>query len=210
MTRLSRREGFTLIELILVIAIMGVATTMGIVMLFNVAGSWKVTTTRTALDANADQVLRYIGLDMAELVSSKVAGATVKGVAQTITTEAFYKIPLENDVLTIPVEIKEKGVAHRAEIVYTVDRSQGNNTLVRKAQLPGGAGKSETGLRIVPGVNVLAFRAEFLPRTPGGAWQAGWSDAVPPKAVRVTVTIGDPYKPQEQVLRKAVFPVEVN
>ena len=197
------------LELILVIGIMGVALTLGITMLFKVGSAWHTTTTRTALDANADRALRHIALDMAEILSSKTSETTVKGVAQTITTEDFYKIPLENDVLSIPVDVMDKGLAHRGEVVYSVDRSKGS-ALVRKTQLPGGGADAAKDLPVVPGVNVLSFRAEFLPRTPGGAWQAGWSDSTPPKAVRVTLTVGDPYRPQEQVLRKAVFPVEVN
>ncbi len=57
---------------------------------------------------------------------------------------------------------------------------------------------------------VLAMRIEYSERRSDGSWFAAWTKPELPAAVRVSLTIMDPLRPNEQISRKTVFPIWVN
>ncbi|HNR34609.1 MAG TPA: type II secretion system protein, partial [Candidatus Hydrogenedentes bacterium] len=79
MNRSRPPRGFTLLELLTVIALMGVATTMGITMLFKVSDAWRETTRRMELDELASRIFNEMRKDFALVVSPAVDGASIRG-----------------------------------------------------------------------------------------------------------------------------------
>ena len=53
---------------------------------------------------------------------------------------------------------------------------------------------------------VVGFRVEYL--DDDGAWRREWDESGLPRAVRVSLTLMDPIRPETQIARKAVFPIQ--
>ena len=82
-------QGFTLVELILVIAILGILTTMGVVMFGRINNAWTLTRNRTELDAKAEYALDQIRQDLTDLVSPALTGAPLQGADAAVPDAAF-------------------------------------------------------------------------------------------------------------------------
>ena len=208
MTRLSRSRGFTLLELILVISLMGVATTIGMVMFSRISDTWRQVTISTELNATADIIFNQVRQDLSEVVSAKLSGAAIKGTQQAVRDKRFFKVSLEDDQIVIPVEIVPGPDARlrRLDVKYHIDRKDGGSTLMRTSTAPGAAEGSS--VKVADGV--LAMCIEYMGRQPGAAWQRDWTQAAAPSAVRVSVTLMDSVRTSEQAARKAVFPIRVD
>ncbi len=199
--------GFTLLELLTVIALMGVATTMGITMLFKVSDAWRETTRRMELDELASRIFNEMRKDFALVVSPAVDGASIRGSGRTATDDRFHRVPLEDDRMTLPVSLplKPDEPPRRVDVTYRIDRQDGKTALLRTINLPGEAGAP---IKVADGV--LAMRIEYSERRSDGSWFAAWTKPELPAAVRVSLTIMDPLRPNEQISRKTVFPIWVN
>jgi prepilin-type N-terminal cleavage/methylation domain-containing protein len=190
----KRSAGFTLIEIIMVLALMGVAATLGTVIFSRISDVWKQTTIRTELGVTANMIFDQMRRDFSEVVSPKLSGAVVKGTSQSVRDNRFFKVAIEDDQVVIPVEIVAgpDGRVQRLDVKYHIDRKDGGATLMRTMARPGGA---ETAtVKLADGV--LAMAIEY----------AGTG----PSAVRVSVTLMDSVRTYEQISSKAVFPIEVN
>ncbi len=209
MNRRRAHAGFTLLELIVVLSLLGAATTMGGVMMFKISDAWRLTTIRTDLGAKADAIFSAMRQDFDECVSAKLAGVAIHASAQTANDDRFYRIPLESDDVTIPVEtaLGPGARAQRANVHYFIDRKQGAPVLMRETRLPGGEAVSAS-LKVAEGV--IAMSIESIGKGPESGWQRGWTEPSAPGAVRVSLTLSDPDRPMEQVARKAVFPIKVD
>jgi prepilin-type N-terminal cleavage/methylation domain-containing protein len=219
---MSRRRyvvGFTLIELIVVISLMGVATGLGVTMFVRVTSVWQTTSARTELNRRADDIFGGMRRDFATMVSAKLAGETVRGSSRTAQDERFFKILLEDDRVVIPVEtvVTPDGAPVRAAVTYHVERKEGGHSLMRTTRLAGGEKAPSTSVKVADGV--LALRVEYADpeetdkTDPAGVWQNEWTKPVSPRAVRVSVTLADPDRPDRvdlQIARKAVFPIKVD
>ncbi len=212
MTKSASKHGFTLLELLVVIALMGVATSMGMVMLSRVSDQWRSTSVRASLDDRAAYVFGQIRQDLADVLSASLSGLSIQGVSQTASSAlpgAAAVVP--DDTLTIPVELAPAPNAplQRAGITYHIERKDDECTLMRTARLAANkaAGASLGSVKVADGV--LAMRVEYQGRAAGDAWQPQWSKPSLPGAVRVSITLRDPERTYEQIARKAVFPIEV-
>ena len=210
MNRTRRRIGFTLIELIVVLSLMGVATTLGVVMFARVTDVWKQASIRTELDATVNNVFEQMRQDFDAVVSGKLAGVSVRGATQTAQDKRFFKIPLEDDQVIVPIEIAPGPGARvqRADVRYVIERKEDMPTLVRTTTLSGSPNAPVTHLKLAQGV--IAMRVEFIGKGPESSWQKDWLQAAAPGAVRVSLTVADPNRYYEQISRKAVFPIKVD
>ncbi|MCX5758558.1 MAG: type II secretion system protein [Candidatus Hydrogenedentes bacterium] len=199
MTRSRHTSGFTLLELLTVIVLMGVATTMGVMMLFKVSDAWRDTARRIELDEMANRILDELRQDFGAVVSPSVDGASIRGVTRTANDARFFKIPLEDDRVTLPASLpmKPDGPPERVDISYQVNRQDGQTALLRTVNTPGAAGAPA---KVADGV--LALRFEYVEHGSDGAWHVGWSKPALPAAVRVS--------PYEQISRDTVFPIRVD
>ena len=202
--------GFTLLELLVVIALMGVATSLGMVMFFKVGDTWRRIEIRAELDARANYAFEQMRKDLTEVVSAKVSGFSVRGVTQTTQDKRFFKIPLEHDRIAIPVQLPAQPgrAAVCANVGYHIERKDGAYTLVRTTGPLGPEWPAANPLKVADGV--LAMRIEYLPEAHDAAWRTQWSKPTLPQAVCVSLTLMDPHRTYEQIARKAVFPIRVD
>lgn len=207
MSRTRKANGFTLLELLTVMVLMGVATTMGITMLFKVSDAWRETTRRMELEERASRIFNEMRKDFAVVVSPSVDGATIRGSCRSASDNRFYRVPLEDDRMTLPVSLRLKPdePPRRVDVTYQIDRQSGRTVLLRTINIPGAAG---TPFEVADGV--LAMRIEYGERHSDGSWFPAWTKPELPAAVRVSLTLVDPFRPTEQISRKTVFPVRVN
>lgn len=188
---MMRRRGFTLLELIIVISLMGIASTMGTVVLFKVFGIWQGVTERAALEARADTIA-------ADLRAVLLTNQKAEGFAIVCADKAAPGAGLPEDRLQLA------NASTLAETVYEINRELPVPRLVFRQSINGAAAE-----RVVA-EGVLAFCVEFLPRQAGAAWQRGWQQNQLPAALRVTLVLGRPDQPWNQILRRLVAPICTN
>lgn len=199
-------DGFTLLELLVVIGLIGVITTWGYVILFRVDAEWNDLRRRTELSDAADTIFETMRADFGALAPSKLSGVSISGVEGEYRDPSRVLRDMYNDSVTLPILGPENRAAQK--IRYYVDRSEGRDAIVREATPLGAAMSSITPL--YPQVNVAYLRCEFATETENGLeWLLGWERPEPPTAVRISMTLENPDYPYIQVSRKAVFDVRV-
>lgn len=203
----TRRGGFTLLELLVVIALMGVVGTLGTQLFVSMTTSWSSVLQRTQLDAHADSVFNQLRHDFEKVVSPRLTGMSMTGADQTAEEERFWNQTLGNDTLAFAVlePVGPKGdVLRCVQAKYYVNRAEGRDLLTREVS---DFGQSASDRSAVLGENIVSLSFEYL--AADGTWAQGWDRPELPQAVRVSMTLVNPDS-LEQVTRKAVFPVRVN
>jgi type II secretion system protein J len=198
--------GFTLLELLVVIALMGIVSTLGTQVFFAMTDAWTSTRQRTELDAQADQIFKTLRHDFEQIVSPRLAGVSVKGVTREAQDPRFYNQNLGDDELSFAVlqPVGDMESVRCVQARYYLNRSEGATVLTREVKDFGYADK--TAVRLPVSQNVLSFYAEYL--AADGQWEKTWDRPELPEAVRVSLTLVNPDS-LEQVTRKAEFPVRV-
>ncbi len=74
MTRPVRKSGFTLLELIVVIACLGVISSVGVQMFVVMTTAWNSLKIRTELNSRADSIFNQMRLDFGEVLSARQSG----------------------------------------------------------------------------------------------------------------------------------------
>jgi len=209
MSMREHNQGFTLLELILVVALLSVVTSLGVSIFMKVSDAWDVTHAQTEMEARAGYLFDQMGQDFGQMVSHKLTGASIVSESQTAQDTRFFRIPLRDDRVTIPVELAPRPgqPPQRVEVTYNIERKDGACTLMRSTRVAGAKGPG-TSVAVADGV--IAMGIEYAGKTPGSAWQAPWTQAGIPGAVRVNVTLMDPDRIGQQISRKAVFPILVD
>lgn len=204
MNRRRRPAGFTLMEVLVVIALMGIVTTLGFNVFLKMTDAWQSTRTRTALDRTAAQAFNAIREDLSHVVSPSLVGLALSGVDGTTRDDTrFFGIDLGDDSLALSTlaPMGAEGVERAVVVKYYVRRGSGQETLVRAI------GSQET--EVAEGVVSL----EFEYAAPDGLWQSEWNSDKLPKAVRVSMTLLNPdmaVQMGEQIVRKAIIPIYVS
>lgn len=206
MKNVTKRGGFTLLELLVVIALMGVVGTLGTQLFVSMSTSWGSVLQRTKLDEQADNVFEQMRHDFEKVVSPRLTGVSMTGADQTAEEERFWNQTLGNDTLTFAVleMVDRRQETFRCvQAKYYVDRTEGKDLLTREV--------NDFGLpasdKVVLGDDVVSLCLEYL--AADGTWAQAWDRPELPQAVRVSMTLVNPDS-LEQVTRKAVFPVRVN
>jgi prepilin-type N-terminal cleavage/methylation domain-containing protein len=210
----SRHAGFTLMELLVVIATMGIVATVALSAFFGMTASWREVSSRAALDRQAEAAFELIRADLADLVSPALAGTSLKVVNKTHSSrDEYVAAPTrDDDELTFPVLLEAAdGSRVPGLITYFVSHEDDpatpedeGNTLKRlQADLAG----NYIGSSRAAEARALWFSVEFA--TPDGRWAPEWTEPQPTTAVRVSLTLQDP-DTGEQVIRQAVLPVFAN
>jgi len=189
-----RTSGFTLLELLVVIGIMGVVTAVGGTTFVRMMGAWSDVRSQMELNRAAEQILETMRQDFAAVVSPSLAGMPLIATDQE---EASNQI-----ILPVAAPTTQGGRTAGATVQYHINED--HNELMRTAHPRFGIG---TPARVAQGV--LEMRIECLPKG-SGSWQQSWERPELPGAVRVSLTVADADNPlRDKVSRKAVFPIYV-
>lgn len=214
MTAPQQDRGFTLVELITVLAVLTVVSTLGTMAYLQIDGRWRSVHKRTELHAAADAIFAQMRGDFANLLAPRRTGLALSGETATYRDEdigGYWQVAFDDDRLILPVELfnSAEGVAERRRVMYRIDREPPLPVLVRSegpldAAVPAGA-----AMALPPGraPGVLAMAIEYLQ---DGEWGRTWDRAGAPDAVRVSLTLRDRNRPDEQIARRAVFAVQVD
>lgn len=211
MTPRRNTPGFSLIELVVVLALLSVVSSLGAIAFFRVDARWRTDQVRGRLHAAADTIFAEMREDFGTVLSGRLSGAPVRGVANTYVDarerSRFWHIGFEDDQVILPVESQNPatGLLERHNVMYHVIRDSDGSRLVRHYgaltdPLPSGAASDLHNAA----VEVLALCAEF---SDGTAWQRGWNHSDAPRAVRVSLTLKDKNRFYEQIAQKAVFTI---
>jgi prepilin-type N-terminal cleavage/methylation domain-containing protein len=203
MVRQKRQHGFTLVEVLTVITVMGVVTGLVATMFVTMTDTWKRAKVRTDLTRQADAALEMIRQDLADTLAPNLAGAAISGKRQYLDGNAQYPGTLWNDRIKIPVQSADSAVP--VWVLYYVNR-QGDHPVLMRKLWPLSADdpkvvQNAPEQAVLPGAVML--RVEYQPRG-GGEWQLGWNKAESPGAARISVVVGDEQFRGEQVARKSV------
>lgn len=208
MTPKHARRGFTLIEILVVLAVLGVVSTIGFTAFFNVAGAWRLSTFRLDLGRTAEAALDAIEADINHLASSRRTGHALKGI-DVLNEQVKYQgmVRLEDDRLILPlIRSGREGKTERLAVQYQVDRESGSDFVLYRTfgKLDG---STPEGARTPIAEGVLTFEIQYLD---GGTWHDQWDADHHPEGVRVSMTVMGPRpRTQEQISRSAFFPIHV-
>jgi prepilin-type N-terminal cleavage/methylation domain-containing protein len=199
-------RGFTLFELLVVLSVMSVVTTIGVTAYSRVTGVWRVSAMRMELGSTADAIFESIRRDLENVASSRRTGQVIQGIDVLSEDAMFGRVPLDNDRIVLPiVQVGVKGTTERLAIRYHVRRDGVPDQLMRT--LGPMDGSEPNGASQIIANNVLALDIEYLS---DGTWKPAWSGATQPEAVKVHLTLsGAGQWRTEQITRSAVFPVYV-
>ena len=206
MNKIRESKGFTLFELLTVLAILSVVTTIGTGVFIKVADLWRVTTVRSQLDVTARYVFDFMRHDFDHVLSKQLCGHTLTGEQRLEENKRYKMVRLEDDSISLPVEEVNSitGLVERGRIAYEIDRKGATPTLYRLRTTVDG--NEDTALRQQVAKGVLAMRIEYQE---AGVWHPDWHKDVLPEAVRVNITICDAERTWEQITRKTVFTIHV-
>lgn len=205
----ARKSGFTLIEMLVVIGILGVITGIGARMFSGMLSHWNAVERRIEIDTVADQVFDDLRQDVASIVPSSLAGAGMVGARESAQVpvpgprSAFRTV--DSDRLAFPVLLRtEDNRSVTATVTYFVQHRTEDqiSRLVRKVETPDGLSATSSPAW---GRGITEFRVEFADES---GWVETWSKPGLPTAVRIHLVVVDPITGlNEEIARKAVFPV---
>lgn len=209
---IDRRAGFTLIELLVVLSILSVVTTLGTTAFITITTAWNEQKIMAELDQLAQDAFAAIERDLSDTLSYELSGVAIAGTNRNQRDDGAWRETYNaDDVFSIPIQgsSAQRTRQRSAKVGYYVDRSSGGASLVRTI---GGLYKGfpTTGREdLIPRASAIAFRVEYLSKDPDKLWVAGWDRAGHPEAIRLSLTLEDPDRPEFQVSRKTVLRVHV-
>ncbi len=205
----ANRSGLTLIELITGIAVLSVVSTIGMGVISGAMDGWSVAKINRNLDHNAQNVFDQMRGDFGRVAPSALTGVGLVGGElrsddpdRTGATrmDSFFVLPVSNQ--------QSQGADLMASVMYRLVREEGKPTILQRTMGPLGAKQPEGGaLTLLAGSVPLGLRAEF--QNAQGDWLKEWKEAGLPEAVRVSLTLRDENRPNEQIVRKSVFALHV-
>lgn len=204
------RKGFTLVELLVVMAVMGVVSGLGATAFSQMTSLWRDVRVRAELDSIADDAFEAIGKDIAQMISADVSGVAIRGVTATHRDVGRYSDrQLANDSVAIPIsELTADGKRLPRMVRYEVSRENDRDLLMRTVGKLGEENPDGGPLEVINRANVARFRVEYASAAGHWRWLANWTrPGVNPRAVRVSMTLVDPVDTRRQIVRKAVFSV---
>lgn len=204
-SRLATR-GFTLIELLTVLMVLSVVSTLGVSAYFQLSSYWNATARAVDQQVTIDRIFQSFQSDLDQLLSAKLTGHALHGETRLESERRYKMVQLEDDRVVLPVEYQNPatGAWTRASVMYHIDRSAPVPVLRRTlgelgAETPAGASE-------IVAEGVLSLRIRY--HTAEGVHDA-WSQARHPDSVAVSLVLQNPTRPEEQIARRALLPVQV-
>ncbi len=202
-----RRSGFTLMELMIVILIMGVVSTMGISIWLRVNEVWGASIDHEKLDQKTVHAFSLMREDFAASLLPEVTGVPLVGESSSYTNEnEYWNVQMPADRISFSLrEPDRNNREHAAVVTYSFDPT--THLLIRRVKALGIANAPSRDTTLLDGV--LSFRGEYLAED--GTWKKEWKEKSMPVAVRVSVCLSNEPggRPDEQICRKAIFPIHV-
>jgi type II secretion system protein J len=203
---MTKRNGFTLLELLTVLAVLSVVSTLGVTAFFKITDYWQVTTLRQQMHVNSEQAFGSMRDDFGNLLSYQLSGFALSGTARLEDEKRYGRVPLEDDAVVFPITYVNPLTEQREQrmVRYGIDRVGVVPRLVRHTGPLGSERPSDQEEVIAEGV--LSMRCSYFD---GAQWRSEWPAGPLPEAVRVSLVMQDPDRPYEQIARTQVFTLKV-
>ena len=200
------RSGFTLFEMLTVIAVLAIVTTIGMRLFFRVTDLWKTTAVRMELNTKADTIFDLMGHDFSQILSSELSGVPLVGQAAMEEVKRYKRVRLEDDRIILPIEYQNPliGRTERVSVMYHIERDEGAPKLMRTLDALGK--NPPEGTKQLVAENVLSMRIEY---GDGKAWLPAWARPEMPDAVRLSLVLTGADRSYEQIARRTVFAIRV-
>ena len=199
---MTRRGGFTLLELLVSLAVLSVVSTLAVSAFISASDYWNDLCATVQLEKNATAALDSMGEDFARILPSRLSNTALRGTTGNFLDDShFWQATFEDDRVEVAVDQYNAASKHRetATVAYSIDRHSKVPRLVRTAK---GSAATET----VVAANVAGLRFSWYD---GKQWSDAWEQAGLPRAVRVSLSLIDPVRPGRNLARTAVFNVNV-
>ncbi len=208
MIQRTKRRGFTLLELLMVLAILSVVTTLGATTFIRMTSLWRDTSASMDLNAKCVDVFNMIRNDSERILSAQRSGLAIQGVDALEEEATLNRHYPENDALILPIQQRRMGEGpwEQLAVGYRIDRTESANPkLVRSVGPNDGSVPSQAAQILAEAV--VSMNITYLDGEKG--WVKQWSAAHHPEALRVSLAIGMVNRPGEHISREAVFPIHV-
>jgi type II secretion system protein J len=207
MQRRAKQSGFSLLELLMVIAVFAVVMTLGSKIFIQMGDVWGQTEDRVDLEDQAVGAFAAMRADFDQIIPSSISDAVISSTEAEAET-SLYRVTLADDEFILPV-YTWSSVQNRmasARVQYKVERRGTSSRLVRTTgDLYGDS--VEGNLQSVAD-NVAGFDVQFV--GPGDTvWLDNWTGPGFPKAVRVSLLMEGSSLADSRVARVAVMNIHV-
>lgn len=205
MTR--RRAGFTLMELLVSLSLLGVVSTIGVTAFFRVADHWTAAVRTQRLETQASAALDAIREDLDRVLSPRTGAGAFSSVCQTARHSfGTVEATANDDKISFPVVQKNvaTGGFERAVVTYEIDRHAALPRLMRKVRGTDAGAPAGASVVIAEGV----FSMSVLCGDPPDM-TCGWDAPESPELVVVSLGMADPASPGAGLSRAATFELHV-
>ncbi len=199
---MKQHRGFTLLELLVSLAILSVVSTLTVTAFISANSYWDDLRAKTQLEQNATAALDSLRDDFGRIVPSRLANAALRGSTGSATDDSHsWRSTFEDDRLEMTVDQYNTASKLRemANLAYFIDRHNQVARLVRATR-----GSAAAELVVAP--NVAGLRFSWFD---GKQWLNTWQQTGLPRAVQVSLSLVDPTRPGRNLARTAVFNVNV-
>jgi prepilin-type N-terminal cleavage/methylation domain-containing protein len=201
------RGGFTLFELLVVLGVLAIVTTIGGTAFSALTDAWRIVSLRNTLNERAIALFDSIRRDTEQLVAPQLSGVPLLGIPATEEQKRYGRVPLESDRVILPIALNAPdGSLLRQSVMYSIDRS-GAVPVLRRTPAKFGETAIDGALGTPLAQGVLALRIEYLN---DGKTLNEWRQPGAPEALRVSVVLQDIDRPYEQIARSATFALRVH
>jgi prepilin-type N-terminal cleavage/methylation domain-containing protein len=205
----GRRDGFSLLELIVVMGILAVVTTLGSTAFITMNTWWNQLRSLSDLDNEADAVFERLQEDFDQALPPSASGTTVSSSQGLYDADLrFYRVGLADDAIVIPVYVTlgERGRVVAGKVRYSISRSANSYRLVRHTAALGGEWPEEGQ---VVAENIAGLDIQY-PSHEGKFWTDEWTGEGNPPLVRVSLLLMDPFRSDAQITRAMVMAIHVD
>ncbi len=200
------QAGFSLIELLTVLAVLSVVTTVGTMAFHRITTVWRADAMHIELKNLSANIFEQMRRDFDSVLPARLSGVPVLGEKRLNEQHRYNGVRLEDDRIIIPIEYEDPhaGRMRASSVMYHIDRSGPLPVLVRTLG-PLGAQPPE-GARVEVAEGVLTLRCRYLQN---GRYSDTWTGSGLPEAVEANLVLHHPDRPWIQIARKAEFFIHV-
>lgn len=206
----AARSGFTLLEVIIVVGLLGMVMTLGLSIFVAVSSSWNERSVQQRLDEVATDIFESLDRDFSDALSAELSGEALVGEANSRRIPgSIPPASAADDTLTLLVQGTQSRDEwhHSSRVRYTIDRSVAEPQLVRYDS-PLNVDNPNFVPLTPDSVAISALRIQYA-SADTAEWQDAWSQENHPAAVRVSLALRSVARPDIQIARTRVFAVHV-